>query len=510
VMTRDPPSATGASPPFGTRCNPDPNAVVCTGSNTCDLGTTFRTKSDYSAGAGPNTLRGTFGLVGMPSGAINIIDIQDFDAPCRGPGMPEPILGCDASFAGGVTSAEGTCEAIVPNTPRSANWIASNAYFGNHLPGITGYPILTTVDGNVVDTTKVNAPRMRATLPQSGAAPPISVNGNPVNIDGSGLAADPSALRDTVLMNLEDPHVQTADQQWTVRYEGPLPGFVGKQGALALTSGQRSFTDSGSQFCEAGVQSRAAIRAILVAENDPDPDGNSLKLADRVSLTDPLIDQTQGYWQNAACTFQNCESTFGDNTTPTPNRDIAILEAFDDHLELADPPAGADFTHCCFPTKVGFAIRAGSQWVVTGNQSGFFHHVIPSPMNGACRDSCDPNKVRLNGRVRTLPSKNQTVSDCLPGKVCTTGAFTNPMFRFVVTADPAGMAPVRDMQFTFSTEGSFAPLKMDLTVPNTRNFFQVRSVAYLPSIDSFVVTDGGLEGILVVSGDLVGTPKQIF
>ena len=519
MMSRDQPAADlNMVAPFGTLCDPNPSAVVCTGTNVCDLGTTYRTKSDYSAGAGPTVLRGTFGLIGLPSGAIDIMDIQDFDEPCRGPATPGSLLGCTSSFAGGITSAEGTCGAVVTNTPRSLNYIVSNTYVGNHLPGITGFPILTTLDGNVLDPSKVSAARMRATTPSSmqpmpvGPPSSISVNGNPVNIDSNGLASNSPTDSDTVLMNLEDPHVQVVDQQWTVRYEGPLPGFVGKRADLQLLNGQRNLTDSASQFCAAGVQSQASIGAILVSEKDPDPVGNSLKLADRVSITDPLLDPTQGYWENAACTYQNCESVFGDDTTPTPQRDIVITEAFDDHLELGDPPAGADLTHCCFPLSVGYAIRPGGQWVVTGNQNGFFHHVIPDPTTGVCRDSCDPNKVRLNGRARTVAG-TAPVADGMPG------SFINPMFRFVVTYDPTAMdglplaPPLRDMQFTFATEGSFVPLKMDLTVPSTRNFVEVQSVAYLQSFDSFVVTDGGLEGLLVVpAGGLGGTatPKQIF
>ncbi len=520
IMTRDQPAgdvSTGVAP-FGTLCdpNPDPSVVICNGSNPCDLGTSYRTKGDFSAGAGPSVLRGTFGLVGLSAGAVGIMDIQDFDAPCRGPSTPSKLLGCTSSFAGGVTSDEETCNAVVPNTPRSMNYLISNTYVGNHLPGITAYPILTTMEGDVLDPTKVVAPRIRATLPQAmttSATPTISVNGNDIPIDPSGFANDTDVLHDTVLVNLEDPHVQVADQQWTIDYEGQLPGFVTKRGDLEIENGQRLMQDSQADYCGSGVESRAAVRATLAADPTEDPsqlEKDADKYADRISLTDPLMDETQGYWSTAACSFQQCQTVFGDDTAPTLNRDIEILEAYDDHLELGEPPAGADFTHCCFPTTVGYAVRGGSQWIVIGSISGFFHHVIPDPATGVCRDSCDSTKARLNGRARTLSGTN-TVQD---GQDF---SFINPMFRFVVTADPTGTPPARDMQFTFSSEGSFAPLRMDLTAAAatgttavSRPYVEVQNVTYVPSIDSFVVTDGGLEGLLVVTGDLVGTPKQIF
>ena len=39
---------------------------------------------------------------------------------------------------------------------------------------------------------------------------------------------------------------------------------------------------------------------------------------------------------------------------------------------------------------------------------------------------------------------------------------------------------------------------------------QVQSLGYLPMTDELVATDGGLEGLLFLPGDLVGSIRQFF
>jgi hypothetical protein len=87
--------------------------------------------------------------------------------------------------------------------------------------------------------------------------------------------------------------------------------------------------------------------------------------------------------------------------------------------------------------------------------------------------------------------------------------FQSPMFRFYVTPAVGENPDPRGQQFRFTTEGSFSPLRVILT--NTdRTAVQTQSINFLPSIDQLVLTDGGLEGVLLVNGTLLGDPKQYF
>jgi hypothetical protein len=79
-------------------------------------------------------------------------------------------------------------------------------------------------------------------------------------------------------------------------------------------------------------------------------------------------------------------------------------------------------------------------------------------------------------------------------------------FRFSVLvptetdADPrAGLQ--RDMSFRFITQGNFIPLRGELT-NSDRPTVAPQTIGYLPVIDELFVTDGGLEGLLIVASDL--------
>lgn len=504
VVQRDAPKSdpvTGTAP-FGVRCDPDPTLTTCSGSAPCDLGTAYRTSSDFATGAGPLTLRGTFAMISLSSGQLAMLDVDDYDSACRGPTAHSELFGCGTSTADGlITSTEGSCNVVVSNEPRSASFIASNTDTGRHLPGIQGYPILQTKEGDVL-TPGESGPIMRATLPDEASTPTLSVNGEPTVLTSTGLGDDPDGPRPALLMNLEDPRVHIADQEWSVTFEGALPGFSGHVGDLRIAQGERSLVDESAAFCSAGVQSEASIREILAAEGVVNPElaTQASAFADRLQITNDLIAQENAFWESASCSFLECRNAFGDGATPTLGRDMVIREAFDDHLEIGDPPAGPELTKCCFPSVINYAIRPGNQWTVVGAISGFFHHVIENPVSHECRNSCDAGVARMNGRVRG--TAEQVVLDSNPA------AFINPMFRFAITS--GGETEARDLQFHFVTEGAFSPLRVPLTEDRVRPDVIVRSLDYVPSIDSFVMSDGALEGLLVVAGDLLGDPKQIY
>jgi hypothetical protein len=168
-------------------------------------------------------------------------------------------------------------------------------------------------------------------------------------------------------------------------------------------------------------------------------------------------------------------------------------------------------------------VRPGNQWAVAGDQSGFLHHVVADKSTGVCRNNCDANFQRMNGRLITNPSTSSKVNDRLPGDLDPSPAFMNPMFRFAIEYAPttcttdanctgqigistssvaacvAGVCTAgRDTQFRFSTNQSFAPMLVSLATDAT-TLVEPTSVTYLPVTQEVAVTDGSLSGLIMVS-----------
>ncbi|NUP10921.1 MAG: hypothetical protein HOW73_33160 [Polyangiaceae bacterium] len=503
IIQRDLPEEndTGVSE-IGTLCNPD----FCCDTEECQLGNAFRTSSDFETGAAPFTLRGVFAVVALASGQVAVIDIEDFDAPCRGPQFPAAI-GCgedstcteDGQLTGFATSGELTCNVVAPHQTRSGFFLLDNEDVGRHLPGIQTFPSLAREDGTVV----TDGPVMLAPADAAGAI--LAVAGELQTIPPSGAILGDDGPENTLVLTTANPRVHQADQEWALTYQGALPGFGGKVGDLDVGAGE--FSDSTAGFCDNGVQPEAAVRARLELEgglSEDEIDSEAARLADRLHVSKPLAGVEAPYWESAACTFADCRATFGDETVPTVSRDLRIIEARQDSLELA-PPVGTDaeFMQCCFPTLVNYEVRAGDEWVLIGGASGFVHDVIADPVTGVCRPSCDTRLDGLNARAEY---------SVLEGEPAVEPVFENALFgfRIVVPRNNEGQLDLeRDMAFRFITQASFVPLRVPLT-SDSRNNVQIQSLGYVPMTDEFFATDGGLEGLLLVPGDLVGDIRQFF
>jgi hypothetical protein len=426
---------------------------------------------------------------------------------------------------------------------------AANQAAGFHQPGIQSYPSLFDLNGAPVDDGEPTAPRLVATLPASDLdamgnlvvpLPPLfqlSVGGTPVNLNPTdGVArgpGDPSAtgftedktlaVKSTLMMNLEDPRAQLVDQSWSVTFEGAIPGFGGSLAGLTLDGtgphnqgAKDAIKDGASRFCDGGVHSRKAILEKLTATNEAD---KADQLADYVHLTTELPDEASHYWDvaKAACDINSCRLAFGTFDVPAQGRDFRIVEATQDSLEIEPrasfTPADSwrEVTRCCFPGLVNFDVRVGDQWAVTGDQTGFMHHVIADPATGVCRDSCDPELARKNGRAVRTPNPLPAPDPANPkaaqdpsldirdgGKF----AFINPMFRFYVK-DPPKLDPTKEAklqpgeQFRFTSTGAFAPLEVKLS-PDGTTLIQPVGMAFVSPTGQLAVTDGSINGLLLI------------
>lgn len=545
----------------GIACDPDPALPCCDATRPdqckasdadCDLSTQYRPALDYSTGAGPFRLRGTFGFVLLTNGQLEIIDIEDLDAACRAPTQPDPLLGCDtvpcfddadcpddsvfqctdtgdpavAGFcqrkAGQelVSSNESSCNIVTPNTLRSSVFVVDDSQVGYNRPGLASFPLLFDSTGALLETSDPTVPVMHATLPPDGGSVLVSVANTleATNEYGSPIGG----IGHLLAMNEETPRAQTTEQEWSVTFEGPLPRYGASSAELRVQDddgnplAEPGLFDANAIYCDGGVQSFEAVRAQLTppgppptAEEQATIDKEARTRADRMEITNYLPDQEDAYWDNAAteCTFDACRGVFGDGDSPLSQRDFVIREAYQDRLVLEPesdgaPSATLDLVKCCFPTLISYFVRPGNQWVVIGGANGFMHHVIADPESGVCRPSCDPVDARMSGRVLRTPSSFRTarVPDGHPT------AFINQMFRFAIIdgTEP----PQRDMQIRFGTAGAFKPLTVTL-LADTRDIAPV-GITYIAPTGELAVTDGALQGVITVSLASVASARQFY
>lgn len=485
---------TGSTVPV--RCDPNPDAT--------GPGVDYRTSSAFDSGAGPQKLRGVFTFAVLESGDVVVIDVDDYDAPCRGPVDQHPLLGCEAPLATGLeTTDEYTCNVVAPHQPRSNGYLVNADGVADNQPGITQFPALFDADGALLQLDAAegeevvsNTPRMRATVPID--APPsfgVVVGSTLENLDpANGLlltsAGNDDPTEHTLVMNLADPRAHILSQAWTVTFEGAIPGFQNRFGALAETAAGYELRDEGSSFCTRGVRSRNAAEATFLDEGVGAAEAASRadREADFVQIFSETPVEADPYWSGQdSCTFLACGTEYGTVEAPLVARDLRILEATEDLLQLerrTSQAADAPDIKCCFPGVIEFRVRGGEQWMVVGSEVGFLNNMTVAD-DGTCRPSCDPNLALLNGRALSTPQSTEVRDD-------DPGAFINPFFRFAINAD----APRRNMQFELSTQGSFQPLT--LTVVTSDPDVQPASIQLLSPTGELVVSDGSLEGITLL------------
>ncbi len=547
----------------GVLCNPDPNALVCiASSSSCDIGTAYRTTTDYTAGAGPVVLRGEFAFAALTDGKLGVIDIEDFDAPCRTPVASSVLAGCKSNSKAIIDSAgDVSCNTVQPFSARSGNFMAVSTSAGDHVPGLLTYPLLYNADGSSFTAgTTGTTPQMVATLPAAipancqqlcdpnqcgttcdtlpgcplqlfvgGVQTPVNLddNGNACNVaphcttsadcpalvcdhsqkpavcpDGTlckkdadcGPACDPllhvctvgptctgtscytpgiigqnGAPNNAVLMNLEDPRGQVADQDWTVSYEGAIPGFEQRLACLYVAGSTQpcvagaptipptrtlagTLNDPNSRFCDAGVLGKRAFSAMLKGQcacgdgtcvpecgetektcpldcGEHAPTLTSDGLADYVQLATDLLGPDDPYWTNAvslagtvyqpSCTYTECLASFGtlEQFPLNINRDMRIEEAYQDRLELVMrndvpvecTPDGQPFLGqpCC--SGAAFSASAGGAGTTTNLVCGACPASNPS--------GCVATTPSCTSKGCTRPLDISDLKCCFPGEL---------------------------------------------------------------------------------------------
>lgn len=490
----------------GIQCNPSADASLAEAS--------YRTGADFSGGAGPRNLRGIFGFLALESGQVITVDVDDWDAPCRRSNGTLSILGCGGEQTVSAASGEASCSVVERHRPRSAYYFA---YENAHAPTMQAFPFLYGPDGVVKsgeqpgeegDLPRLVGPDFSSSCSKAGtdSLDYVTVRFSPVVREE--IKPTPDSLRNWVAFDLEEPRVHF-EQQWTMTYEGELPGFSGRVGRLQGDGSSWELWDTSGGFCDKGVyDTRLAEGHATLASGD---------IVEVVEMY-PSVDDD--YWATVgdSCSHNRCQATFGTAENPTSARDFTIAEAYQDHLVLegrtirdATDPSRTLPLDCCFPYPISYRVRAKDQWIVTGSVSGFSHKVVANPETGRCEESCDPYLALRNSRVAEVPFGDKPCSCQGEERACGFGEeseylFKNPQMQFSIWAGKS--ASERGMSFVFHESGGFVPLYANLAASTT--LVSPQSMTYVPPLGELAIADGGLLGLAFINLNTVSVGRTFF
>ncbi|MGE3673436.1 MAG: hypothetical protein AB7K71_27425 [Polyangiaceae bacterium] len=542
------------------------------GAQLCDpidddaLGAEYRPNGQQSAGARPGQLRGIFGMLALTSGQIAVIDVEDYDEPCRRPtkanskATPD-FRGCfgdpnsvayftEDNQADGVATVtdEASCNMVETHRARSATMLATSSRFGLRSPGVRALPRLADEDNRALETGIDGDGPLHPKLLATDFA-----DGNPAELfvatrkyvgasDAENvLPTNPaSATSASLALVTNEPRAFSLEDEMSLTYEG----IISQRPAGYLSADALEFSDSGGGFCSRGVQDSDLAREVGELELGVDAaslDTFASSHNDYISITQPLLDEEDSYWKSElgkSCDggggYRACKTIFGTPDKPTTSRDMSIVEAYEDHLKVEprDTPRAVEVLKCCFPGAVSYDVRVGRQWVLTGSRSGYRHRVERDPDTDRCVRDPDDAKSLFKSRVYEVSCENsscsgvgqatvpveqdgETVNVPDPNAVaCLTASgsapadcvFQNLTHRFVVYQ---GQQPsVRGMHFTWTVVGGFVPLSISLASQSSQ--VSPYSMTLLPQTGELAVTDAATQGLVMVSLRSLSVSRLFF
>jgi hypothetical protein len=455
--------ATGVAE-FGTLCDPNPALA------SDDPGALARPNGEGTAGARPGLLRGLFGFVLLTDGRIGVVDVEDFDAPCRRPAQANTseapdFRGCAndtlTSFAlndGKMTvTNEVSCRAVEEHRFRSARLAVNDAELGVRAPSLRSFPRLS-VPASASKHAIEDRPRLLGVpffnpAAEAASQPPVTevfVGSTRYSTDSTGepLPLNPNSRESELLETLHsvvlpplEPRAYASEDTVTLTYEGAYSDRV----AGFLRDG--SLRDPSLSFCGAGVYDVATMadyaKTVLGLEEEP-AQAFAADHADYVQITSALPDEDDSYWRDEGDLRQRCATTFGpeDVEELAPARDFRIDRAFGDQLLLSPRSSKVTmmFAAECFPTAVKYKLRTGRHWALMHASSGFNHDVVESGAERACVRSCSPLKKWAKSRAFEISSE---LEHCRPPQSDTSvDAELDPLDQRVGCAQPDEVACV--------------------------------------------------------------------
>jgi hypothetical protein len=330
---------------------------------------------------------GYFGMTGLlaipqpdagPDGSLLDPYAAPFTEPQGGLGTP-------------ATTQESFFPVSAPNRTRSSFLLRNDPSAGNHAPNLIGAPQLTDENGAPVSSMQgAVGPVLLPTVLPPGFIDPSLIS-NPTDppyqqkilVDASTTPGPKAVASAGVRLSFDDPTV-SADQDWSVTYEGVLPSVnpvaadmqratdAGAFQTLTLTIGQQVPNPSvpeaglpaagqGPGFCERGVedwdigQARANEALATMADAGlPQPPSLTQWTADYVEIVDDILPQGDTYWN----TPQECWQGLKEGEAPLP-AGHGMLQSVSDGGKL-DPQQLADARYTACSQAFGSAGTADS------------------------------------------------------------------------------------------------------------------------------------------------------
>jgi hypothetical protein len=483
----------------GVLCDPDPTLSTQLAS------TRYRPASDFSSGARPRLLRGLFALVVLTSGQIAVIDVDDFDAPCRRPvranHSPEPdFRGCAndpgttpfftsnevPELAGQsqtdppTVSNEVSCNMVEPHRLRSQSIGVASATLGIGAPSLRALPRFSAPDDDVV-IEPGGQPKLLAVdfaPPQAGGVPDPALVYVGTTLFQNGLAGaelpmDPNTAEESsVVLPLAEPRSFLPGDSFQLAYEGRVTGD-GEGGFLSFGGDAGSFEDRDAYFCGQGVYDVEMMRDYGEKELDLAPamlDAFAETHADYVQVTDGFPALQDSYWlseRGQDCGGRSaCFAAFGraDARDLDANRELTIEKAFQDRLVVRPRNVARDELQTLYDQCTRCDADPGSpactvDGVAKDKLTLLWEHCFPGGMRYTVRAS--KQWVLRSGRslhdvtAALVPGSNppayECVRDCNPRKrLLKSRAFEISSSTDCVAAGcGVGVAPAGDVVCTF-------------------------------------------------------------
>ena len=544
----------------GVLCDPDPSLA------SEYPAAAYRTSEDFSEGAGPRRLRGTFGMVALTNGTVAVIDVEDFDAPCRrpittNPTAEEDFQGCanDPKVPEGyyltpqgepTVSGEQSCRVVEPHRTRSSSYFISSPASGIGAPSLQTFPQLRGANGASLASnqseTGLEHPKLLAVDFANGAPAEVRVGSTRYSSadDDHRLQVDPTeAETNGLAFVLREPRAFFPTDEGAAIYEGSLFG-VRPAAFLELDGDESWLSDADGSFCSRGVED-----VDLARERGEALGVDSGRLAefaawhaDYVQIVAEIPDEDDVYWDQQQCGGENqffeCEQLFGTPEEPQTLRDLRIEAAYQGRLRVT--PRGVDSAEeradilrqidCCFGGEaLSYVVRGGKQWIVQSMALGFQHHVAADPADDyRCHQDCNPRRALLDSRAFEIADErhldapeNGNIEACRRGEgECLACVLDEPgpvpsdspcvyqglTTRFAIYRGQKRSD--RDMAFGWSYSGGFRPLSA--TIAQTTSSVLPQRMEFMPQIQDLVVTDGASQGLVFVSLDTLSVRRYFY
>ena len=368
----------------GLLCNPNPDPEGDPGKLYVESNTAVQ------PALGPKRLRGVFGFAALSTGDVVVLDVDDWDAPCRRPSLLSDDPRASSISEPQISKAGDPYGAPLLVTPGAFGAVSREAYFPVSAPHRARSQFLLRNENDTEGGDRI--PRIPGGIALSVGNTPLDSTGvgSPLIRPTKGLFADPSGQADAlnttaadggttlgpgVRFSYELPDVHV-DQDWAVAYEGALPGFNRLRGQLTTDDGYQTMLlgSPETSFCALGVEDVTVAReradtfdaAEAAAGLPVDPLLHD-RVGDYVQVTDDLLPVDDQYWllddnscwgpvdasipgnvQGAGRGLARrnfCEDTFGDPRDALTSRDFPVLEASTSRLRLGRYRYPADATN---------------------------------------------------------------------------------------------------------------------------------------------------------------------